>query len=62
MITYGLRQNKKQRQSAEEAERFNTRNATAFLSEVTHKWQQCKTSKNNFANNYRTNSFVMRNV
>jgi hypothetical protein len=62
MITYGMKQNRKQRMSAEAAERFSTRNATAFLSEITQKWKECKTSKNTFANTYRTNSFVMRNV
>jgi len=62
MITTTRMQNEKQRLSAEAAERFSTRNATAFLTEITQKWKECKTSKNTFANTYRTNSFVMRNV
>ena len=45
MITTTRMQNEKQRLSAEAAERFSTRNATAFLTEITQKWKELRLLK-----------------
>jgi hypothetical protein len=62
MITTTRTLNEKRRMSALAAERFYTANSSAFFDELQTKYQNCRTSKNTFANTYRTNSFVMRNV
>ena len=54
-------QSEKQRQSSIDVERFYPK-SIAFRSELYDKYSMMRTSKNNFASNYKTNSFVMRNI
>ena len=54
-------QTEKQRQSSIDAERFYPK-SIAFSSELYDKYSIMRTSKNNFASSYKTNSFVLRNI